>query len=184
MTKTKTKPEVAPEDQAPPVTATPIAELAETVSGGDARGENVPTPEPAADLGDAPAEDQAPPEPPADAVAPDAAPEVQGETEAPSPEDPAPTAVRTSWPEVRYLTDQVTLLNHDGPRDGFVEDIRTRHGGTVQKDLAQETVQISIQGITGEPGPTLHIALENWANAARRALLDRTGRPDSEEAAA
>lgn len=78
------------------------------------------------------------------------------------------------WRELRYLEEQITMLNHDGPRDGLCEELRLHHGALIEADPLGEVWQVTVYGLEGEPSNTLRVALENWANAARRHLLTRT----------
>lgn len=78
-------------------------------------------------------------------------------------------------PTLSYLERQITQLNITGHRAGLVDELRDLYGMVIDQDEELGTFTVAMQGITTDPADSLHMALENWGNAARRAIADELG---------
>lgn len=72
-----------------------------------------------------------------------------------------------------FLAVQIDMLNTTGHRLGLVDELIGLYGADIA-DRDYEGVTITMQGISIEPADCMENALNNWANAARRAVMEVT----------
>ena len=72
-----------------------------------------------------------------------------------------------------FLAVQIDMLNTTGHRLGLVDELIGLYGADIAvRD--DEGVTVTMQGISIEPADCMENALTNWANAARRAVMEAT----------
>jgi hypothetical protein len=160
MPKTETPPD--PVLTTDPLTTTPAQAGAST--------DPAPTTDPVPTTDPAPTDplpDPVPPEVPVPAANADPLPTTPADAGASTDVELLPPII--DFPRARFLIGQVSLFNNSGHRDGFWDELKALHGGQVETTPNDEQA-LTICGITGAPGASREISLENWANAARRAL--------------
>lgn len=72
-----------------------------------------------------------------------------------------------------FLAVQIDMLNTTGHRLGLVDELIGLYGADIA-DRDDEGVSVTMQGISIEPADSMENALTNWANAARRAVMEAT----------
>lgn len=87
----------------------------------------------------------------------------------PSNETPAAPGPKLS--ELNHLTNMIGMHNHTGLRDALVGELRGLYGATIVES-EDEGVTVEILGIRTDPSDMMQTALTNWANAARRVILE------------
>jgi hypothetical protein len=70
---------------------------------------------------------------------------------------------------LQLLIGQIDWLNHTGHRMGLIDELVDVYG--MEHQWNDGSVTISMAGIDIDPAPDMETALTNWANAARRAVM-------------
>jgi hypothetical protein len=113
-----------------------------------------------------------------DPAGPAATPDVPGADNPPTEDAATAEAVADAPPldigNLRYCAQLIADLNTTGHRLALLDELRDKYGLTGEVEQ-QDGFAICMQGITIEPAPYLELALDNWANAARRAIIRSPG---------
>lgn len=72
-----------------------------------------------------------------------------------------------------HLARSIDMFNTTGHRLGLVDELTDLYGAQISQDDVAG-VAIEMEGIKGSRADCLETALTNWANAARRAILEAT----------
>ncbi len=107
----------------------------------------------------------------------DAAAETQAKADADAAAAPKPkaraqprAAPKPDVQKLAYLAGVITQLNITGHRLGLMDELYNLHGLIVLRDHEADTHALDLAGIVTDPAHSLELALENWANAARRTI--------------
>lgn len=101
------------------------------------------------------------------AAAAAAAAEAEAATAAAAAEAPS-----LDLPTLSYLERYITQMNVTGHRSGLVDELRDLYAAVITEDAEDGSATVAMMGITTDPADSLQVALDNWGNAARRAIAE------------